>query len=437
MAGPLPPTDSPRTQACVRSVTEAKLSPGISDRARECFCVVIASLVLGAAAPLLAQSDAPDDVPVRFKSLALLPTVRLTHVGWDDNVLHMSTDQHPTGDFTGTVTPSVQAWLGLARVRVRGQSDVDFVYFRELTEFNSVDAVNNAHVELSLGRLTPYVGGTWANTRHRRDFEIDVPVRRLETSSVAGADVRLTGKTSVGLMTRGSHVDYKGDTVYFETDLAQYLGATARATGARVQYAATPLTTIGANVERYRNRFVTAPERDSDGLRVTATAEVQPLARVSGRAEVGVTRRTFVDGKFPKFQGIVGRVDLGYTVFERTRFAVGAQRDLAYSYRADQRDYLQAGIELSVTHRLANAWDVRGTVSRFTLGYGLGDSPAILSAAGESRAERIISYGGEVGYRVGGTRVGFEVARQARTSDFAPNRRYEQTQIFSSLSYEF
>ena len=430
----LEPLNGPRRGTlCLRTTARGS----IKDGARDCLCTAVALVALGAATPVLGQTAAPDDARVLFESLAVSPGIRLTNVGWDDNILRVSNADSPTRDFTATVSPALQAWLRLPATRIRGRSEVDFVYFKELSQFRSLDADNSARVELLLGRLTPYVGGVWANTRHRRNFEIDVPIRRLESAWDAGIDVRLTGKTSIGLLTRRSLVDYKGDTVYLDTDLAQYLGARARANGVRVRYAATPFTTVGADVEQYRNRFATAAERNSNGVRVMSVIEFQPLARVSGRAEVGVIRRTFVDGTFPQFRGTAARVDLGYTLLERTRFTVGAQRDLSYSYRADQRDYLQTGVQFSVTHRLANAWDVRGTLSRIRMMYGLGDPAGAGTAAGESPVERVVGYDVDVGYRIGSTRMGFQVARQARTSDFAVWRGFRQTRISSSLTYGF
>jgi hypothetical protein len=398
----------------------------------------LAALVaLGAAAPVLAQTGNPDDARVQFESLAVSPAIRLTNVGWDDNVLHASKADGPTRDFMATVSPVVEAWLRLPRVRISGRSEVDFIYFKELSQIRSIDTDNSARVELLLGRLTPFVGGDWANTRHRRNLEIDAPVRRLEASWDAGIDVRLTPKTSIGVMTRRSRLDYKGDTVYLDTDLAHYLGATTSGHGVRFRYALTPLTTLELDAQQYRNEFAIIPERNSDAVRVTSGVEFKPLALVSGRAHIGVLRRTFVDGNVPQFQGMFARIDLSYTLLGRTQFALGVQRDLASSYRADQRDYLQAGVQFSVTHRLTSAWDVGGTLGRFGLNYGLGDSSGTGTLADMSPAERVLSYGADVGYRVGSTRVGFQIARQARTSDFSRGRDYERTRIASSLTYVF
>ena len=77
-------------------------------------------------------------------------------------------------------------------------------------------------------------------------------------------------------MTRWSKVDYAGDTIYLDTDLAVYLGASAVGHGVRMQYALTPLTTIGVEVQRDRAKFALATERNSNGYRVMSVIELRP-----------------------------------------------------------------------------------------------------------------------------------------------------------------
>jgi hypothetical protein len=108
---------------------------------------------------------------------------------------------------------------------------------------------------------------------------------------------------------------------------------------------------------------------------------------------------------------------------------VRAQRDLSYSYRAGERDYLQSGTEALVTHRIGTAWDIGGNVGRFNLLYGLSDRSA--------RAERVLYYGVDVGRNMFRSRVGFQVTRQTRSSDFSARREYEEMRISSSLTYRF
>lgn len=396
------------------------------------FCVATAAFVAFVAVvpltPARGQTTGEDVTPVRS---SLSPTVRLT-LGSDDNIFRVSEADQPTSDLSTTISPAVQAALVVSRLRVSGRSEVDVINFRKVSQINSVDSLGAGRVDLLLWRLTPYVGGDWSNTRHRRNFEIDLPIKQVDSAWTAGVDFRLSGKTSMGVMRRQSRVDYKGDTRYLGTDLAQYLAASQTTEGAQLRYSLTPFTTIGADVQQDRTEFARAPERNSDGVLVASVIEFRPRALVSGRARVGIRRRTFADGNAPPFRGVVTRFDLTYTLLGRTRFALSGRRELSYSYRVDQRDYVPSGLELSVNHRVANAWEVGGALGRFNLNYGLGGAVGTLA-----RSENGLTYRLGVGYHLRKTIVGFEVSRETRTSDFSVNRDYEATRIASSVSYDF
>ena len=387
-----------------------------------CISVILSTPVFG-------QTDRPDSTAAQS---SLSPTIRVT-AGWDDNIFRANEADGPIADFSTIISPAAQGSLRVSRLRLSGQGEVDFINFRRVDDINSIDVLTDGRVELPLGRLTPYFGGDWTNTRHRRNFEIDLPVRQVDSGWVAGVDLRLSGKTSFGVSRRRSRVDYKGDTNYLGSDLAQYLGAAAWINGVRFRYALTPFTTIGADIEQDRTEFEVATERDSDGVLVASVVEFRPLALVSGRVRLGIRKRTFLDGNAPSFRTVVARFDLAYTLLGRTRFALTGQRDLSYSYRADQRDYLPTGGELAVSHRLGNAWDIGGAVGGYRLQYGL----AIPNGPLASRSERVLTYRMGIGYFIAGVRVGVEASREMRTSDFSVGRDYELTRIASSVSYAF
>ena len=410
----------------------------IADDARQrwlCTAVTVLSVVVTvvAATPAAGQTRGPEASPTQSRLLAVSPTIALTDVGWDDNIFRVNKADNPIADFTATLSPAAQASLRIARLNITGRSRLDFIYFQHTSDLNSIDADSSARVDLLLGRLRPYVGGDWVNARHRRNFEIDLPVRRVDSSWYTGVDLRLSGKTTVGLMTQGAHQDYRGDTIYRDTDLAEQLASDVRIDGMNVRYGLTPLTTVGAVVERDQTDFATARERNSEGYRAIAVVEFRPLAAVNGSAQVGVRKRTYIDGNASPFQGLVAQADLAYTLLVRTRFTVRGQRDLVHSYRADERDYLQTGIELSVTQRLGNAWDVGGTFGRFRLDY----RSAARGEIGAPPAENVSTDGVSVGYRIERTRVGLQVVRQTRTSDFSEDRRYDGMRLVSSVSYGF
>jgi hypothetical protein len=404
------------TRRCIRSI-----------RSRGPRVTVAACIVLGmscAARPVCGQTSAPGGA-----TRVISPAIQITNLGWIDNVFRVGAGADAVGDYTATVSPSLQASVPWSRMQVTGAGQVDFNYFQRVEEFRSIDTNSRAAVAVLLGRLTPHAGGSWTNARHSRNFEIDFPVRRVDRSWDAGVDVNVSAKTSIGLWMGRSREEYTGETVYLESDLASLLGATGTVRGVGVHYALTPLTTLGAEFEQDNERLPHAPERNANGVRLTSIVQFRPLALVSGEARIGVRSRAFSDRNAPPFQGMVARVDLSYTLLGRTRLTVRAQRDLSYSYRAGERDYLQTGTEGLVTHRIGTAWDIGGNVGRFNLLYGLFDR--------SSRAERVLYYGVDVGRNMFRSRVGFQVVRQTRSSDFSARREYEEMRISSSLSYRF
>jgi len=137
----------------------------------------------------------------------------------------------------------------------------------------------------------------------------------------------------------------------------------------------------------------------------------------------------------PEFKGLVAAVDLAYTLRARTQFAIAARRDLEYSYLYEQNVYVVAGFTASVTQRVGDAWDVRGTVGRTHLTYQ--SRFQSLAVAVELTGETSLSAGVDVGYHIGRSRVGFNVDHAQRDSDVSLGRGYQRLVIGSSLSYVF
>ena len=86
-----------------------------------------------------------------------------------------------------------------------------------------------------------------------------------------------------------------------------------------------------------------------------------------------------------------------------------------------------------MTHRLGGSWDVGGTVGRFHLDYGLGDS----DAPPTSPFETVYIHSVVIGYLLEKTTVNLRVERQTRTSGFPADRDYESIRIVSAMNYRF
>jgi hypothetical protein len=399
--------------------------------------VACLACLLGVAAPASArQPDGAETARFQLGPLALAPAIRITNFGFDTNVFNEADD--PTSDLTAVFSPAVDGWLRLGRVRVSGRSELDFVYFNELAAQRSVDSDHDVRVELHASRLRPYAAGRFTNTRHRRNVEIDALARRREEVAAIGLDFRLSGKTTIGVVTSRFRTEYERDAVFLESRLARVLNRSATAEGASVRYAVTPLTTIVVEGERRRDRFDRAPERDADSIRFTPGLDFKPFALVSGRARIGFRRHRFLDPRIPEFRGAVASIELHYTLLGATRFTVQADRDLSYSYRVQEADYLQTGITGSVTRRLPGRWDVTATAGRHHLLYRALGATGPGGIGADSPTESVVRYGGGFGFRAGsGSRLGVQVERRQRHSDLSTRREYERLRVTTSLTHAF
>jgi hypothetical protein len=376
-------------------------------------------------------AEPPADAPFQVGPMVLAPVLRLTNVGHDSNVFN--TNDNPKADMMAMFSPSVDGWLRMAHGRATGRSQFDLYYFRTLTELRAVDSDHSAQIEIPVNRVKPYFSARVLNTRHRQNLEIDALARRRTSSGTLGMDVRLTSKVTAGLFARRSNLKYEANSLYLGTDLARELNYTSRGEGANIRYALTPLTTISVEAERGRDRFAFGSGRDSNNLWINSGITFAPRALISGHASVGVQRRTFLGGTSPEFTGPVASADLTYTLLGRTRFTVSAARQLEYSYIYS--DYVMGGVSLSVAQRFGDSWEVGGSIGRSRLNYRQIASPA---GTLDFSDETVLTFGGDVGYMLGHTRLGFYVDhRQRQVDEPTIFRGYQRLRIGSSVAYTF
>jgi hypothetical protein len=350
-------------------------------------------------------------------------------------VYNRNVGNDPRGDFVATVSPAVDAWLRSPHARVDGRSELAFYYFKELTNLRALDTDTAARVELPLNRLTPFFAGTLTNTRHRQNLEIDAIARRRNDDVTAGARLRLTTNVSADVYAVRTRVAYEANSRYSGTDLGHALNHRSAAEGLALRYVLTPFTTLAVAIERQRDRFEVANDRESNSVRVTPSVEFNPLALVNGRASVGFRKRTFLTGGVPEFNGTTALVDLKYTLLGRTRFAVAAHRDLQYSYVF--RDYIEAEVTASVTQRIGESWDVGGYLGRARLTFSRQTTPTS-RVIEDIPDETVLTSGADAGYTLGHMRVGFHVEHRARQSDLPVRHRgYQRLRMGSTLTYVF
>jgi hypothetical protein len=402
---------------------------------------ILAALAIGGGvvSPALAQqpSEPPQDA-LQAGPVSVVPLLRLTSLGHDDNVFNRADDNNPEGDFTVNGSASADAWLNLTRFRVFGRGQADGYYFRQLTDLRAIDTDVSGRVEVPLSRFTPYVSGAFQSTRHRQNLEIDALDRRRTNTIEGGVESHVFSRATAAAFVHRSELHYDTDAIFLDTSLADVLNHREEGEGLSFEYNVTSLTTIGVEATRYRNRFDASPNRNSNVWRVTPMVAFNPLAVVSGRLAVGVERRRFLDGSFPDFTGTTVFSDLTYNLLDRTRFTVTARRQLEYSYVVGLADYLGTDVNLAVLQKLSHNWDVGGSVGRGRIAYRRDNSPENRIAQENFPDETLITWGLDAGYTLQKTRIGYYLDRRTRDTD-VPNvfRGYDRLRTGLSVTYRF
>ncbi len=390
------------------------------------------------ASPAHAQSVSqtvsdPDQARLRVGSFSVSPSLRMTNVGWDSNVFNASDAAGAQGDTTAAVSPLIEGWVRLPRVRASLRGQWDYYYFRRLSSLRALDTDQSGRIEVTFNRLTPFVSGTFTTTRHRHTLEIDALAARRNDDLEAGVYARLTAKTSLGVYGGRSHIKYARGSLFQGVDLAESLNHTGTRAGVGVRYAMTPLTTFNIDVVGGRDRFELSPQRNSKNIWILPSVEFKPFALISGRASYGFRQVTFSDPRQPTFKSSIATVDLQYSLRNRTQFSVGVRRDLEYSYLLIQTDYLATELATAVSQRLGERWDLVAGVSRYGLSYRRRDPTSVFS---DLPTETIISVRGGIGYYFGRNRAAVDVEQWSRDADVV-GRGYGRTRVMSSFSYAF
>jgi hypothetical protein len=392
--------------------------------------------LLCVALPVCAQDEPPDPFKTarfRFGPLALNPTIAIRDVGIDGNVFNEW--ENPKRDFTATFTPGADVWFRAGRTRLTARVNVGYVFFKKYANERGVNTDTSVRAELPLIHVRPYVAFSYLNTRERPGYEIDARVRHFERTATAGVDLPLTARTTIGVSGRKAGILYASDSVFLGTRLRDVFDRDVQGVGASLQHKLTPLTTVVLSADAERARFRFSPVRDSDTVRITSGVDFSPFALVGGSARVGFRKLDMLGPGVPDYRGLVASADLGYTLLGATRFSVGVSRDIFYSFDVQQPYYLQTGLTLTATQHVAGPWDVQARWNGQRLEYRQVATAG--NATGSGRTDRVTSYGGGIGYRLGHTtRLGLNLDAYRRGSPLT-TREYRGLKVGSSLTYGF
>jgi hypothetical protein len=383
-------------------------------------------------ATCLAQSTSapgPEDLSFLVGRVTLFPSFVLRDTGYDSNVFNDPDD--PQSDFTLTAQPRLRATLPAAGGLVSGSATLGAVYYATYKDQQSLNRFVDGRYERTTSRLRPFIAGSFNYARDRYGPEIDARVRHRETSVSAGAELKLTGITSLTALYRRSTQSYGDDEEFIGTVLGEQLDRESDLASAGLRYYITPITTLVVDVEVQRDRFETAPLRDNDSLRVMPAAEFGGDGVLSGRMAAGFRKLSPRDPLVRPFEGLVAGANLTYTLLGRTRFTVEAARDVMYSFAVVTPYYLLDSGRVTVSQPIGGPVDLIGVASADRLDYR-----ALAGLPDPHRVTRTTTFGGGLGFRVGrALRLGLIYDWTKRLASDDARRDYRRQRVFGSVTY--
>ena len=194
--------------------------------------------------------------------VTLFPAFTLRDTGYDSNVFN--DPDNPQSDFTLTAQPRLRATVPAAGGLLSGGATIGLVYYATYKDQQSFNRFFEGRYERAASWLRPFVAGSFNYARDRYGPEIDARVAHRETSASAGAELKLTGITSLTGLYRYSTQTYDENEEFLGNVLADQLDRVTDLASAGVRYYITPVTTLVVDVEVQRDRFETSPIRDSD-----------------------------------------------------------------------------------------------------------------------------------------------------------------------------
>jgi hypothetical protein len=315
--------------------------------------------------------------------------------------------------------------------RLRGKIGTQYLYFDKYDNQRGWNSTDEARWDFPLSRLTPYLTGSYTDTKDRPGYEIDSRARRKDTSYGLGTAVHLSSKTTIDLAVKRAFFRYDPNQTYLGVDLADPLNRHSDSERLDLLFKLTPLTTFVIRNEAIQDRFDTDTIRNTDSYSVMPGFELRPQALISGEAFVGVRHFSTLRTELPDYTGVVAAVKTQYTI-SATRVGLHVSKDLTYSYDAEQPYYALTDVGFDVTQRITFTWDVVARSSWQSLAYQKLTTLTTLP----DRTDHSWTAGGGFGYRFGRTlRVGIDANYYRRQTQLDTARNYEGLRAGATISY--
>jgi len=400
-------------------------------KTKRLFGLLVGSLLI--AAPCHGQVTAPrDPAQIQFGPVSVYPSLQIVDAGRDENVFNDAAA--PVTDYTLTVSSRVLAALHLGANELLFQTGNDYVWFQEFESERSSNAIYAVRFNLSASRFKPFIGADHIRSRARRSPEIDARARRVDRSVQGGLAFELTPRTAITAAARLDDARFDEGELFRGVDLGDALNRSGRGGDLGVRYAVTPLTTITVSAGYEEQTFEQSHIRDAKKYMIGPALDFNPEAAIRGRVVAAIERFTPDDPSLAERTGLAYQAVLGWSLFGRTAFDLGAGRNISYSYRDTEPYYLLTNAQLTVGHPLFAGLEVYGGVNWDHMSYRwkriaagpLGESDSVVTVKGAN---------GGVGFDLGHgfkAKVGVEKLRRRSADD--PIQNYDRTRFLTTVT---
>lgn len=281
----------------------------------------------------------------RLGPLLLFPTLRISDVGYDDNVYLDGVDENPVSDYRANLSPEIKANMLLGGSLILSFTDnPEYMYYhKEKSRGGFGNSLSPGFKLLLLGRFA--LSGSYEYQKHFRQLSREV---NLLTENVAkGYHGELFYETarmsSLGIsadIREYSHenLDLEGSA----TSLARQLNREERSVHGELYYSLSPVRSffLRAGYTEYSFESAEAGWRDSTSWQASGGIRFAATGRINGLLSLGYKELRPKERGRRSFSGVFGNTELSMRLGRITLRTVYS-RDPMFSYLSDVYYYIE------------------------------------------------------------------------------------------------